>query len=59
MDPSPAAQSWFPSLEELEEHARRRHEERGEWVFEPALLRPAPVVDGVPIASVVVVLVKE
>lgn len=55
MDPSPAAQSWFPSLEELEEHARRRRAERG-WVFEPAPPRPAPVADP---TSVVVVLVKE
>ena len=55
MDSSPAAQSWFPSLEELEEHARRRRAERG-WAFQPAPPRPAPVADP---ASVVVVLVEE
>lgn len=44
MDALSFVQSWFPSLEELEAHARRRREERGGWVFEPAPVDPASVI---------------
>ena len=44
MDALSFEQSWFPSLEELEAYTRRRREERGEWVFEPAPVDPASVI---------------
>ena len=49
MDPLPAAQSWFPSLEA---YSLRRREEQSGWHFEPAA---APVVDPVS----VIVLIEE
>lgn len=52
MDPLPAAQSWFPSLEALEAYSLRRREEQSGWHFEPAA---APVVDPVS----VIVLIEE